>query len=184
MSLFAGLDISVKTTAICVLDNNGKVLLETTVESDPHALAHCLCGFDESFERTGLEVGPLSQWIYAGLVAADLPAICVETRHMHAVLSARINKTDRNDARGIAQMIRFGLFKSVHVKTPASLHRRFLLTSRKLLQKKIYDIENDLRGSLRNFGLKVGLVGGAKFGERIRELVADHPIVAAITHPS
>lgn len=177
MSLFAGLDISVKTTAICVLDNNGKVLLETTVESDPHAIAHCLCGFDESFERIGLEAGPLSQWIYAGLVAADLPAICVETRHMHAVLSARINKTDRNDARGIAQMIRVGLFKSVHVKTPASLHRRFLLTSRKLLQKKIYDIENDLRGSLRNFGLKVGLVASAKFGERLRELVADHPIV-------
>jgi transposase len=102
---------------------------------------------------------------------------------MHAALSARINKTDRNDARGIAQMMRVGLFKAVHVKTPASQHRRLLLTSRKLLQRKIYDIENDLRGSLRNFGLKVGVVGAVKFEDRIRELVADHPLVAAIVGP-
>ena len=114
----------------------------------------------------------MSQWIYAGLVDMGLAAICVETRHMHAALSARINKTDRNDARGIAQMMRVGLFKAVHVKTPASQHRRLLLTSRKLLQRKIYDIENDLRGSLRNFGLKVGVVGAAKFEDRIRELVS------------
>lgn len=82
---------------------------------------------------------------------------------MHAALSARINKTDRNDGRGIAQMMRVGLFKVVRVKTRASQHRRLLLTSRKLLQRKIYDIENDLRVSLRNFGLKVGVIGAAKF---------------------
>ena len=125
----------------------------------------------------------MSQWIYAGLVDKGLAAICVETRHMHAALSARINKTDRNDARGIAQMMRVGLFKAVHVKTPASQHRRLLLTSRKLLQRKIYDIENDLRGSLRNFGLKVGVVGTAKFDDRIRALVSDHPVIAAIVGP-
>lgn len=181
MSLFAGLDISVKTTAICVVDKNGHVLLETSVDSHPQAIAERLVAAGSSFERIGLEAGPLSQWIYAGLADADLPAICVETRHMHAILSARINKTDRNDARGIAQMMRVGLFKAVHVKTPASQHRRFLLTSRKLLQKKIYDIENDLRGSLRNFGLKVGVVGAARFDHR--ELVTDHPTVAAIADP-
>ena len=111
MSLFAGLDISVKTTAICVVDKDGHVLLETTVDSHPQAIAERLVAAGSSFERIGLEAGPLSQWIYAGLADADLPAICVETRHMHAVLSARINKTDRNDARGIAQMMRVGLFK-------------------------------------------------------------------------
>ncbi len=183
MSLFAGLDISVKTTAICVLDANGRVLLETMVDSAPEAIAGRLHEFGQPFERIGLEAGPLSQWIYAGLVEVGLPAICVETRHMHAALSARINKTDRNDARGISQMMRVGLFKAVHVKTPASQHRRLLLTSRKLLQRKIYDIENDLRGSLRNFGLKVGVVGKIKFEDRIRELVADHSFVAAIVTP-
>ena len=173
MSLFAGLDISVKTTAICILDADGRVLLEATVDSAPDAIAERLRTLGQPFDRIGLEAGPLSQWIYAGLVDMGLPAICVETRHMHAALSARINKTDRNDARGIARMMRVGLFKAVHVKTPASQHRRLLLTSRKLLQRKIYDIENDLRGSLRNFGLKVGMVGGARFEERVRELVAD-----------
>jgi transposase len=183
MSLFAGLDISVKTTAICVLDANGLVIFEATIDSEPESIAERLRALDRPLERIGLEAGPLSQWIYAGLVEAGLPAICVETRHMHAALSARINKTDRNDARGIAQMMRVGLFKPVHVKTPASQHRRLLLTSRKLLQRKIYDIENDLRGSLRNFGLKVGVVGAARFDERVRQLVADHPIVAAIVDP-
>lgn len=183
MSLFAGLDISVKTTAICVLDGNGKILLGTMVDSAPDAIAERLLELGQQFERIGLEVRPLSQWIYAGLVDMGLAAICVETRHMHAALSARINKTDRNDARGIAQMMRVGLFKAVHVKTPASQHRRLLLTSRKLLQRKIYDIENDLRGSLRNFGLKVGVVGAVKFEDRIRELVADHSLVSAIVVP-
>jgi transposase len=146
-------------------------------------MAECLREFDQPIERIGLEAGPLSQWIYGGLVDIGLAAVCVGTRHMHAVLSARINKTDRNDARGIAQMKRVGLFKAVHVKTPASQHRRLLLTSRKLLQWKIYDIENDLRGSLRNFGLKVGVIGSVKFEERVRELVADHTVVAAIVGP-
>jgi transposase len=165
------------------VNGKGQVLLETVVESSPDAIADRLRELGQPPERIGLEAGPLSQWIYAGLIDIGLAPVCVETRHMHAVLSARINKTDRNDARGIAQMMRVGLFKAVHVKTPASQHRRLLLTSRKLLQRKIYDIENDLRGSLRNFGLKVGVVGAVKFEDRIRELVADHPVVAAIVGP-
>ena len=93
------------------------------------------------------------------LAEADLPVICVETRHMRAVLKAQINKTDRNDARGIAQMMRVGLYRPVHVKTLRSQKLRVLLTHRKLLQSKAIAIENDLRATLRNFGLKVGMVG-------------------------
>src|SRR5829696_6085435 len=169
---FVGLDVSVKETAICVVDPQGRVVHRATVESHPAVISQHLLGLGFTLGRVGLEAGPLSPWLYAGLVEAALPAICVETRHMHAALSARINKTDRNDARGIAQMMRVGLFKAVHVKTPASQRRRLLLTSRKLLQSKIQDIENDLRGSLRNFGLKVGVVGAAGFEQRVRELVA------------
>src|SRR3954452_25299335 len=109
--------------------------------------------------------------------------ICVETRHMKAALSAQLNKSDRNDARGIAHMMRVGLYRPVHVKTLASQKRRMLLTSRQLLQAKAIDIENDLRGTLRNFGLKVGPVGAVKFEARICELVADHPDLAAIAEP-
>src|SRR5262249_42634269 len=104
--------------------------------------------------RIGLEAGPLSQWLVNGLAEAGLPVVCVETRHMKALVQAqKVNKSDRNDARGIAQMMRVGLFKPVHVKTLASQERRMLLTSRKLLQKKLLDVEADLRGTLRNFGL-------------------------------
>jgi len=114
---------------------------------------------------------------------AGLPVVCVETRHMQAVLKAQINKTDRNDARGIAQMMRAGLYRPVHVKTLRSQKLRMLLTHRKLLQSKAIDIENDLRGTLRNFGLKVGMVGTVRFEARIRELVEDLPDLAALIEP-
>ena len=178
-----GLDVSVKETAICIVDQQGRVVHRATIESDPTLISEHLLGLGYAFGRIGLEAGPLSPWLYAGLVEAELPAVCVETRHMRAALSARINKTDRNDALGIAQMMRVGLFKPVHVKTPASQQRRLLLTSRKLLQRKVYDIENDLRGQLRSFGLKVGVVGAAGFEQRVRDLVTDLSFVAAVVIP-
>ena len=109
--------------------------------------------------------------------------ICVETRHMRAVLKAQINKTDRNDARGMAQMMRAGLYRPVHVKTLRSQKLRVLLTHRKLLQSKAIAIENELRASLRNFGLKVGMIGTMKFEARIRELVERLPDLAVLVEP-
>src|SRR5436189_1592667 len=102
---------------------------------------------------------------------------------MQAVLKAQINKTDRNDARGIAQMMRAGLYRPVHVKTIRSQKLRMLLTHRKLLQSKAIAIENDLRGTLRNFGLKVGMIGTVKFETRIRELVENLPDLAVLVEP-
>ena len=125
------------------------------------------------FKRIGLEAGPLSQWLFSALAEAELPVVCVETRHMQAVLKAQINKTDRNDARGMAQMMRVGLYRPVHVKTLRSQKLRMLLTHRKLLQSKAIAIENDLRGTLRDFGLKVGMAGTMKFEARIKELVGN-----------
>jgi transposase len=130
-----------------------------------------------------LEAGPLSQWLFSGLAEAGLPVICVETRHMRAVLQAQINKTDRNDARGMAQMMRAGLYRPVHVKTLRSQKLRMLLTHRKLLQSKAIAIDNDLRGTLRNFGLKVGVVGALKFEARIRGLVENLPDLAELIEP-
>src|SRR5215203_1137689 len=121
--------------------------------------------------------------VQRALAESDLPVICVETRHMRAVLKAQINKTDRNDARGIAQMMRVGLYRTVHVKTLRSQKLRMLLTHRKLLQSKAIAIDNDLRATLRNFGLKVGMVGTARFEARIRELVADIPDLAILVEP-
>lgn len=109
--------------------------------------------------------------------------ICIETRHTKAFLKAQPNKSDRNDARGIAQMMRVHLYRAVHVKTLTSQKRRALLTARKLLQDKAIAIENDLRGLLRNFGLKVGVVGSAKFEARIRELVEGTLDLVEIVEP-
>src|ERR1700745_1148155 len=183
MDYFAGLDVSVKDTSVCIVDDTGKIVRETRVASEPEALLQVLTNNNYRFKRIGLEVGPLSQWLFSALAEAGLPVICVETRHMRAVLKAQINKTDRNDARGIAQMIRVGLYRPVHVKTLRSRKLRMLLTHRQLLQSKAIAVDNDLRGTLRNFGLKVGMVGAARFEARIRERVEGLPDLAALVEP-
>jgi transposase len=183
MDHFAGLDVSVKETSVCIVDDMGKIVREVKVVSEPEALLAVLKNPAYRFKRIGLEAGPLSQWLFSALAEAGLPVICVETRHMRAVLKAQINKTDRNDARGIAQMMRVGLYRPVHVKTLRSQKLRMLLTHRKLLQSKAIAIENDLRSTLRNFGLKVGMVGAVKFEGRIKELVENLPDLAVLVEP-
>jgi len=183
MDYFAGLDVSVKETSICIVDDTGRIVREAKVASEPDALLEALKNPTYSFKRIGLEAGPLSQWLYSAFAEVHLPVICVETRHMRAVLKAQINKTDRNDARGMAQMMRAGLYRPVHVKTLRSQKLRMLLTLRKLLQSKAIAIENDLRGTLRNFGLKVGVAGAVKFEARIKELIADIPDLAGMVEP-
>src|SRR6187401_1181087 len=183
MDHFAGLDVSVKETSICIVDDAGKIVREVKVASEPEALLAVLMNPSYQFKRIGLEAGPLSQWLFSALAEAGLPVICVETRHMRAVLKAQINKTDRNDARGMAQMMRVGLYRPVHVKTLRSQKLRMLLTHRKLLQSKAIAIENDLRGTLRNFGLKVGMVGKVRFEARIQELVKSQPDLSFLVEP-
>ena len=183
MDYFAGLDVSVKETSICIVDDTGKIVREAKVASEPEALLAALKKPAYHSKRIGLEAGALSQWLFSALAEAGLPVICVETRHMKAVLKAQINKTDRNHARGIAQMMRAGLYRPVPVKTLRRQKLRMLLTHRKLLQSKAIAIENDLRGTLRNFGLKVGMVGTVKFEARIKELVENLPDLAALVDP-
>src|SRR6516162_10211187 len=184
MDYFAGLDVSVKDTSVCIVDDAGKIVREVKVASEPDALLQVLRNPAYCFKRIGLEAGPLSQWLFSALGEANLPVICGETRHMRAVLKAQINKTDRNDARGIAQMMRVGLYRPVHVKTLRSQKLRMLLTHRKLLQAKAIDVENDLRATLRNFGLKVGIVvGTVKFETRVKELVDNFPDLVALVEP-
>src|SRR3974377_490461 len=183
MEHFAGLDVSVKLTSLCIVDDAGGIIREAKIESDPDALLQVLKNRAYHFKRIGLEAGPLSQWLFSALAEAGLPVICVETRHMRAALKAQINKTDRNDARGMAQMMRVGLYRPVHVKTLRSQKLRMLLTHRKLLQSKAIAIDNDLRGTLRNFGLKVGMVGTARFEARVKELIENLPDLAMLVEP-
>jgi len=179
----AGLDVSIKETSVCIVDERGAIVREVKVESHPEDLLRVLSDQSYSFKRIGLEAGPLSQWLYSALAEAGLPVVCVEVRHMKAILQAQGNKNDRNDARGIAQMMRVGIFRAVHVKTVQSQKLRALLTSRKLLLCKVLDIENDIRGVLRNFGLKVGIARGRRFEVHVRELVEEHPDLASYIEP-
>jgi transposase len=183
MDHFSGLDVSVKETSVCIVDDTGRIVREVKVASEPEALLRVLTNPAYHFKRIGLEAGPLSQWLFSAIAEAGLPVICVETRHMRAALKAQINKTDRNDARGIAQMMRVGLYRPVHVKTLRSQKLRMLLTHRRLLQSKAIAVENDLRATLRNFGLKVGMVGTVKFEARIQELVENLPDLVVLVEP-
>ena len=168
---------------MCVVDKTGRIMREVKVPSEPEALVDFFHQLGIPMTRIGLEAGPLSQWLHAGLVAAGLPAVLLETRHVKAALSAMTVKTDRNDARGIAQLIRLGWFRPVHAKTLLAQEIRALLTARKQLQGKLLDLEGSLRGLLRGFGLKVGAVGPSKLAGRIRELVAGQATLARIVEP-
>src|SRR5271170_2984760 len=184
MAHFVGLDVSVKETSVCIVDEAGKVVCERKVPTEPDDIIVLLTSAGGEYVRIGIEAGPLSQWLVNGLAEAGLPVVCVETRHMKALLTAQqVNKSDRNDARGIAQMMRVGLFKPVHVKTQLAQEQRMLLTSRKLLQRKLLDVECDLRGTLRNFGMKVGVISGSRYEARVRELVEGFPRLGAIAEP-
>lgn len=163
MEHHAGIDVSLERSGVCVIDATGRIVREAKVVGEPEALAAFLRGTGLALERVGLEAGPLSQGLHAGLRAAGRPAELIETRHAKAAISAMTNKTDRNDARGIAQLMRLGRYRPVHAETLPSQELRALLAARKLLVGKLRDLENSLRGILRGFGLKVGPVGGAGF---------------------
>ena len=176
--LYAGLDVSLEMTSICIVDEDGRICLEAKVPSEPAALIETIRRLDGTYVRVGLEAGPLSQWLYFGLTDAELPAVCIETRHLKGAIGAMAaNKTDRNDARAIAQVVRSGWFKAVHVKSTESQELRTLLSAREFLVNKVRDHENEIRGLLRPFGLKVGRVGAAGFEVRVRELVAERPVL-------
>src|ERR1700682_4572830 len=141
MEHFAGIDVSLKQSSVCVVDGHRNIVGEAEVVSEPEALIGFFRGLGSGLTRIGLEAGPLSQWLYAGLVAAGFEVVLLETRHVKAALSAMVIKTDRKDARGIAQILRLGWVRPVHAKPPAAQEVRALLVARKLLQTKLLDVE-------------------------------------------
>jgi transposase len=180
MNYYAGIDVSLGSSSLCVVDANEKIFREAKVASEPAALISWFLGLGVGLERIGLEAGPLSQWLYAALREAGLAVELIETRHVRAAFVTRTVKNDRNDARGIAQLMRLGWFRPVHCKSLAAQEVRATLTSRKLMQKKLHDVEMHLRGILRNFGLKVGRTTHKGFASRIRDLVSGHATLEGI----
>ncbi len=133
MEHYAGIDVSLEQSSICVVDASGRIVRKAKVASDPEALVSWFRALTQLPVRIGLEAGPLSQWLHAGLSAAGFEAVLLEIRHVKAALSAMTVKTDRKDARGIAQMVRIGWYRPVHCKTASAQEVRALLVARKLL---------------------------------------------------
>ncbi|HEU4688872.1 MAG TPA: IS110 family transposase [Vicinamibacterales bacterium] len=183
MEYYAGIDVSLERSSVCVVDATGRIVREAKVASEPEALAGFFAGLGLAVTRIGLEAGPLSQWLHAGLSEAGFEAVLLETRHVKAALSAMIVKTDRKDARGIAQLLRMGWYRPVHCKSPPAQEVRALLVGRKLLQGKLLDVELGIRGLLRGFGLKLGEVSKGRFAARVRELVAGQPMLERVVEP-
>jgi transposase len=174
MEHYAGIDVSLECSSVCIVDASGKIVREGKVASEPEALIAWFGSFGSGMARIGLEAGPLSQWLYAAMRRADLAVELLETRHVHDAFSAMPVKSDRNDARGIAQLMRLGWFRPVHCKSIGAQETRAVLTARKLVQSKLRDVENSVRGILRGFGLKVGATTPKRFAGRIKDLVAGH----------
>jgi transposase len=180
MEHYAGIDVSLESASLCVVDGTGRIIREAKVASEPEVLIAWFNRLELPMTRIGLEAGPLSQWLYAGMRKAGLAVELLETRHVRDAFKAMPVKTDRKDARGIAQLMRLGWFRPVHCKSLPAQEVRALLTARKLLQTKNHDVEMSLRGVLRGFGRKVGPTTPRTFARRIRELVAGHTTLSAI----
>ena len=156
MELYIGMDVSLKETSICVVDGKGEIVSEGTVLSEPAAIAAFIEAKAGSALRIGLETGPTTTWLWHELRGLGLPVICIDARHAKAALSMQINKSDRNDAVGLARIMQAGWYKEVQVKSLLCHEVRALLNSRALLVKIKRDLENQIRGLLKNLGLVIG----------------------------
>jgi transposase len=177
---FAGLDVSLEETAICIVDDAGMIVREARAASEPELLVAFFEACGMKIERVGLEACSLTAWLHGGLTEAGIPAICIEARQAKAAMGAMPNKTDRNDARGIAQIMRTGWYRAVHVKSPPCRSWRALLTARRMVLNKRRDVENGIRALLREVGLKVGTPSRKDFPARVRELAADDPVLMSL----
>jgi transposase len=183
MELYVGLDVSLKETSICVVDGSGEIVSEGTVISEPVAIATFIKVKAAGARRIGLETGPTTTWLWHELRALGLPVICIDARHAKAALSMQINKSDRNDAAGIARIMQCGWYKEVQVKRLSCHEIRAVLNSRAQLVKIKRDLENQIRGLLKNLGLVIGKAGGNVFRRRVEELLGGQGLLWQAVRP-
>ncbi len=183
MELYVGMDVSLKETSICVVDGSGGIVSEGTVISEPSAIAAFIKAKAGSAVRLGLETGPTTTWLWHELRALGLPVICIDARHAKAALSVQINKSDRNDAVGLARIMQCGWYKEVQVKSVSCHEIRAVLNSRAQLVKIKRDLENQIRGLLKNLGFIIGKAGGTVFRHRVEELLGRHDLLWEAVRP-
>lgn len=177
MSVFAALDVSQQETAICVVGQDGAILAEAKVPTCPDTIARWLAERSFNLERLGMETGPLAVWLWNALTERQLPIVCIDARHANGVLKMMPNKTDKQDARGLAQIVRTGWFKAVQIKSHSAYVNRAMLTARDALVGMRVRLENEIRGLLKTFGIMFGKrVGG--FKHRADEIIERELAVA------
>ena len=183
MEYYVGLDVSLEETSICVVDGDGKIVCEGTVISQPSAIAEFIEMKAKAALRIGLETGPTATWLWHELHSLGMAVICIDARHAKAALSMQINKSDRNDAYGLARIMQAGWYKEVQVKRLECHEVRAVLNSRALLVKIKRDLGNQIRGLLKNLGLIIGKAKGQVFSCRVEELVAKNPHLQQAVRP-
>lgn len=180
MDPYVALDVSLKEISVCVLDANGSVVFEGRASSDPASLARLIRAKAPRAVKIGLETGATSVWLWHALRAEGLPVVCLDARHAHAALSIRPTKTDRSDARGLAEMVRMGWYREVRIKSLAAQERRTLLAARHRLVTIRVELDGQIRGSLKTFGLIVGAGNSEAFIRRAEALAEGHPRLAPV----
>ncbi len=183
MKYYAGLDVSMEATSVCVVDGSGSVVSEAKVLTEAAAIAAYLSAWSGSLLKVGHEAGGLSPWLHAGLVELGVPAVCIETRRMKAYAKASPVKTDRRDARLIARAMRAGLYRMVHVKSAASHKLRLALTCRQAMLRQARQLQGKVRGDLKVFGIRLGRVSSGGFAGRVKTLLADRPDLLVLVTP-
>ncbi len=174
-SQYVGLDVSLADTSIAVVNDSGKLVWHGKVPSNPEAIADAILRHAPGAERVGLEAGQLSSWLYHGLKSLELPVICVDARHARAALSLRLNKTDPNDALGLAEIMRVGWFREVTIKGPVTQELRALLVARAQLVSQVTTLKNCARGLLKIYGIVLPKKLRAGFVANVHEVIAEHP---------
>ena len=175
MTYYTGIDVSLEVSHFCIVDAAGSIVKEARVASEPEAIIAWFESLGLEMTAIGLEAGPLSQWLYAAMTDAKLPVVLLETRQVRDAFRSMPVKTDRKDARGIAQLMRLGWYRRVHCKSQQAQENRTLLAGRTMLQSRYIDLEMCLRGLLRGYGLKVGQTNRKTFVGRVRELATTIP---------
>jgi transposase len=184
MTYFTGIDVSLRSVSICIVDESGAVRLEAKVAAEVEVIVAALRRFSEEIRQVGFEAGTLTQYLTYGLREAGFDVICLEARQVAATLAAMRNKTDRNDARGLAQILRTGWYRTVHVKSVESHQERALLASRKAILTKCVDLENEMRGLLKVFGVRLpGHLPHGSFDIVVRERLSTLPQLARTLLP-
>jgi transposase len=183
MKQYVGLDVSQRETSVCMVDEQGRIVFEGKAKSTPGALTDLIRKQAPCAERIGFESGAMASWLWHELKRVDLPVVCIDARHAHAVLSARMNKSDKNDARGLAELVRVGWFREVKVKSEESQKIRSILVARSRLVSIRRDLENQVRSMLKEYGLLFSRAIGAQFRQQVFELLEDGHQLRSVVEP-